>query len=89
VKEPVGRIVHAKDDLISLFQGLMVTIDLGSAAGVKEGDLFRVYRPGEEEGTPRIVLGRLGVLTVQERTATARILESVRDMQLGDLIEFE
>jgi hypothetical protein len=89
VKEPVGRIVHAKDDMVSIFQGHMVTVDLGSAHGVKSGDLLRIYRYGEEAGAQRIVQGRLGILTVQENTATARVLESVREIHLGDLVEFE
>lgn len=89
VKEPVGCIVHVKLDLISIAQGEVVTIDLGSANGLKEGDLLRVFRSGESEGTPRIVLGRLGILTVQEGTATARVLESVYEMHPGDLVELE
>lgn len=88
-KDPVGCIVHVKLDLISIGQGEVVTVDLGSSNGVKEGDLLRVYRSGETEGTPRIVLGRLGVLTVQEGTATARVLESVYEMHPGDWVEFE
>ena len=88
-KEPIGSIVHAKDNLISLFQGHVVTVDLGSADGIQPGSLLRIYRSGDEEGTPRIVLGRLGILTVFEGTATGRILESVREIQLGDRVEFE
>ncbi len=89
VQEPVGSIIHGKDDLISLFQGHVVLVDLGSSQGVKVGDLLRIFRSGTEEGTPRIVLGRLGILTVQERTATGRILESVREIHVGDLVELE
>ena len=89
VRDPVGRIVHAKDDLISLFQGHVVIVDLGTDDGVEPGSLLRIYRSGEAEGTPRIVLGRLGILTVGEGFATGRILESVRDIQHGDLVEFE
>jgi LysM repeat protein len=84
-----GRIIYSKDDVVSLFQGHMVIVNLGSADNIQPGDLLRVYRYVAEEGAGRIVLGRLGILTVQDHTATARILESTRDMMVGDEFELE
>jgi hypothetical protein len=52
-------------------------LDLGRAAGVREGDEFDVYQPREQRdwGTrPEVPIGRLRVVKVTERTASARIL---------------
>lgn len=52
-------------------------LDMGRAAGVREGDEFDVYLPREQRdwGTrPEIPVGRLRVVKVMERTASARIV---------------
>lgn len=52
-------------------------LDMGRAAGVREGDEFDVYLPRTERdwGTrPEIPVGRLRVVKVMERTASARIV---------------
>ncbi|HEX2095441.1 MAG TPA: LysM peptidoglycan-binding domain-containing protein [Longimicrobiaceae bacterium] len=53
-----------------------VFLDLGSAAGLREGDVFAAYLPRTERawGTrPEIPVGRMQVVRVTDRTATARI----------------
>ena len=84
-----GRILYSKDELVSIYQGLVVIVNLGSTDNLQPGDLLRVFRYAPEEGEGRIVLGRLGILTVQDHTATARVLESARDLRLGDEVELE
>jgi hypothetical protein len=52
-------------------------LDVGRAAGVREGDEFAVYVPREQRtwGTrPEVAVGRLRVVKVTERTASARII---------------
>ena len=53
-----------------------VFLDLGNASGVKEGDVFSAYIPATKRdwGTrPPISVGRVQVVRVTDRTATARI----------------
>ena len=52
-------------------------LDVGRAAGVREGDEFEVYLPREARdwGTrPEIAVGRMQVVKVTQSTATARIV---------------
>jgi hypothetical protein len=52
-------------------------LDLGRAAGVREGDEFDVYLPREQRdwgSRPEVTVGRLRVVKVTERTASARIV---------------
>lgn len=52
-------------------------LDVGRAAGVREGDEFEVYLPRETRdwGTrPEIAVGRMQVVKVTQSTATARIV---------------
>jgi hypothetical protein len=55
----------------------IVYLDLGREAGVREGDEFAVYLPRAQRdwGTrPEVAVGRMRVVKVTERTASARIL---------------
>lgn len=83
-----GEIVGSLDDLASLGEGYLVSIDLGEEDGVVPGNMFTIYRY-IRANAPRKVLGELAVLTVQERNATARIMESYDFMVVGDLIELK
>jgi hypothetical protein len=52
-------------------------LDLGRASGVREGDEFDVFVPRQERtygARPEVPVGRLRVVKVTERTASARIL---------------
>lgn len=54
----------------------MAFLDVGAAAGVKEGDVFAAYIPATQKdwGTrPEIEVARMQVVRVTDRTATARI----------------
>jgi hypothetical protein len=75
-------IIQSVDDLVSLGQDHMVFIDRGSDS-VAPGDLFTIYRPSRV-GQPPVVIGELAVLTVSDRAALARILESRYVVYLGD-----
>jgi hypothetical protein len=81
-----GRIVAALDDLGSVAEGYLVSIDLGQEDGVVPGNVFTIFRYVYDDA-PRRILGELAVLTVQGRAATGRIVESYDYIEVGDLVE--
>jgi hypothetical protein len=83
-----GEIVASLDDLASLGQGYLVSIDLGQEDGVVPGNVFTIFRY-VYDGAPRKVLGTLAVLTVQREHSTARIMQSMDYIEVGDLIELK
>ena len=83
-----GVIVASLDDVASLGEGYLVSIDLGEEDGVVPGNMFTVFRY-IYPNAPRVVLGELAVLTVQRDNATARIMSSYDFMVAGDLIELK
>jgi hypothetical protein len=83
-----GKIVASLDDLASLGEGYLVSIDLGQEDGVVPGNQFTIFRYVYDDA-PRKVLGELAVLTVQRRHATARIMQSYDFIDVGDLIELK
>jgi hypothetical protein len=82
-----GYIVSSQDWDLALGEGNLVQINLGRDDQVQPGDFFTVYRDSPIPGQPRQVLGELGILTTEARTATARIVGMRRAMQIGDYVE--
>ncbi|MBI3353425.1 MAG: hypothetical protein HY034_00830 [Nitrospirae bacterium] len=91
-----GYIVDVKDEKIQNAQLDIVYIDRGTKDGVMVGDRFVVvrpglktskYGPGEGLRLPGQIVGELSILSVQEKTATAKILNSVRSVTKGDFVE--
>ena len=88
---------------ITFGQGDLVYINKGSSQGVKVGDELLVMRPVEERlkkswfawqpalmrvmGTAYADLGRLRVIHVQAKVATAEIIFSCEYMQRGDIVQ--
>ena len=83
-----GEIVASLDEIGSLAEGYLVSIDLGEGDGVVPGNIFTVFRYLHPDA-PRRVLGELAILTVQRDNATARIMASYDFMVVGDLIELK
>jgi hypothetical protein len=81
-------IVRSEDRLVSLGQGSLVYIDRGEADDVLPGDIFTIYR-SNDPGLPPILLGELAVLSVEEGTALARIVESRYTVYLGDRLDLK
>jgi len=79
------RIVYSHEELVALGVGHLVFIDQGADDNVAPGDIFTVYRR-TEPGIPPIVLGEVGVLSVGQTTALARILASRYTVYLGDAL---
>ncbi len=91
-----GYIVEVKDEKIQNAQLDVVYIDKGTKDGVTIGEKFVVVRPGEKtsrysvgEGMklPGQIVGELKILSVQEDTAAALVLNSVRTITKGDIVE--
>ncbi len=83
-----GEIVASLEEITTLGEGYLVSINVGENDGVVPGNLFTVFRYVHPDA-PRKVLGELAVLTVQQEHATAKIMESYDFMVVGDLIELK
>lgn len=83
-----GFIVNAKDHRFALGEGAVVEIDLGRDDLIQPGDFMTVYRDNPTGG-PRIVLGEIGILTAEPRTATAMIIGMRYSMKIGDRVEIK
>jgi hypothetical protein len=82
-----GYIVDSREWDLGLVEGVLVQIDLGSDNQIEPGDFLTVFRPSMLSDQPRVVLGELGVLTTESRTATAVVLRARREMLVGDQVE--
>jgi hypothetical protein len=82
-----GFIVNSKGFESILGTGDLVEINLGAQEQIQPGDFLTVYRDPQLPGQPREVVGEVGVLTTESHTATARIVEMRRSMQVGDKLE--
>lgn len=82
-----GLIVNSQGWDLALAEGNLVQINLGRDDEVQPGDFLVVYRDSPIVGQPRQILGEIGVLTTENRTATARIVTIRRPIQIGDIVE--
>jgi hypothetical protein len=83
----IGTIVDSRDWDLELAEGVLVQVDLGAENQLQPGDFLTVYRASPRADQPRMVLGEIGVLTTQARTATGIIVAMRRTMQIGDSVE--
>ena len=89
--EPLaGTILEFKVARQVTAQGEIVYIDLGAQDGIGVGDRLKVIRPGKRESMrtflPDYPFAELKVLSVQERTATTKIVKSLDAVHRGDLV---
>jgi len=82
-----GTIIDSREWSLGLVEGNLVQIDLGSENQVQPGDFLTVYRPSSRADQPRQVLGEIGVLTTEARTATAVVVAVRRELYIGDFVE--
>jgi hypothetical protein len=81
--EDAPVVLYAQGDVYSLGQDNVVYIDRGENDDILPGDIYTIYR-ANREGLPPMVIGELGILTVRERSAVAKILKSRYTVYLGD-----
>lgn len=75
-------------DVLAAGDNHFVTIDMGSESGLTPGNILTVFRTVyPKQPSPRRVVGELAVLTVRERTATAKIVSSRDAIVPGDQVE--
>jgi LysM repeat protein len=82
------HVVDLQDDVAIGGTGLFVTIDAGTEDGVAPGSVFSVYRTMYPSvPTPRNVVGEATVVAVRDRTSTAKITYSRKEIMRGDQIQ--
>ena len=94
--QAAGSIMSNPDDKALLGTGDLVYVNVGSNLGVKQGDLFTIFRIVSDIKHPRppyhvvghrvVNLGELKIGQVKENVADARIINSYREIQDGDRI---
>jgi hypothetical protein len=94
---PSGSILTARDNKVALSEGDIVFIDQGVRNGVQQGDHFAIFenaRMAHHPDTnrsmpvPRQPIGMLSIVDVQDRTATAQVLQSQREVEVGALVQY-
>lgn len=90
-EEPTGRmsghIIESRGWDLGLIEGTLVQVDLGREDALEPGDFLTVFRPSIRADQPRVVLGEIGILTTEARTATGVIVSMRREMLVGDQVE--
>ena len=84
----VGTVVDMGEDAMITGQGHLISINLGTANGIAPGSIltiFKVMYPSIP--SPRNVLGEAAVVSVRDRTATAKIIYSNDAVMNGDKVE--
>jgi LysM domain-containing protein len=87
-----GLVIATQEDRVSVSEGDTVILDQGRLQGVEAGDHYAVFQDGRTSvhpftgrliRVPREVIGELVVVRVYDRTATAQILRSTREVNVG------
>jgi len=87
--KPIGRIIYTRDDQIEIGAGWLVFVDLGAADGVYPGQFATIFRDNPVKGMPRLVMGELGLLTVEENYSTAILTGGWGSVYIGDKVEIK
>jgi hypothetical protein len=91
-----GYIVEVKENRVDQSLLDVVYLDRGRQDGVRSGDRFTIIRAGEKTSLfspgggvrlPRRIIGELQVLSVQDATATAKVVNSTEVIYKGDHFE--
>jgi hypothetical protein len=72
----------------SMGEDSLVYIDRGEESELVPGDIYTIYRM-HRPGLPPVVLGELAVLSVRDRSAVGRILNSRFTVYAGDRLELK
>ena len=85
-------IIATQEDRVSVGAGDTVILDQGQRQGVEVGDRYAVFQEGRTSAhpftrrlirVPHEVIGELTVVRVYERTSTAQIRHSIREVNAG------
>jgi hypothetical protein len=98
-QEVVGRIIAAQVDVVTqLGEHHIVFLDRGEKDGVEEGNVFTVFRSGDQYGQdpraptwdselPSEPVGNLLVVDVKEKASAALVTRSLKELLIGDRVE--
>lgn len=92
-----GSIIASKLTSPYVAEGEIAFLNLGSSNGVRPGQRFRIFHVRRElplvgltyPDTPRENIGEMVVLFVDEKSAAAKVISSVREISVGDGVELE
>ena len=94
-----GYIIDAKDQRDTVATGDIVYVDVGTESGASAGDRFTIFKSegqigkkakrGEKMEAPKVVIGSLRIIKPKERVSTAIVLESRKEIAIGEIIEHE
>jgi hypothetical protein len=93
----VGAITATRADEAYLANGHMAYVNLGQEDGARPGQRYRIFRifRDQREGIlarkepPRETVGELVIISTQEKSSVAMVVNSIREITLGDGIELE
>lgn len=86
-----GVIIEVRDNRLSSGEQDIVYIDRGRKDGLLPGHQFEILHGGQKTSRatlPQRSTGRLVILSTQDRTATARIIESSEPISKGDPLKY-
>jgi hypothetical protein len=87
--KPTGYITYNRDDQIEISPYWLVFVDMGAADGLYPGAFATVFEDNPVAGMPRVVLGELGMLRVDENYSTAIVTRSWRPLAVGHRVEIK
>jgi hypothetical protein len=87
--KPTGYVTFNRDDQIDISTHWLVFVDLGAADGLYPGAFATVFMDNPVKGMPRIVLGEIGMLRVDENYSTAIVTRAWREMHVGHRVEIK
>jgi len=87
--KPLGYITFNRDDQTDIGTNWLVFVDLGMADGIYPGTFATVFRDNPVKGMPRLVLGEIGILTVEENYATALVTYAWQPLSVGNRVEIK
>jgi len=82
-----GQIIDVMDSRSINAKSDMLILDKGGNEGVKPGDRFNVYIDPLKKGYPKKIIGKLLVVLVKDKTATALVKSSTEPIANGDKME--
>jgi hypothetical protein len=84
----VGTVIDIGDDQIAAAAGYLITLDVGSEAGLAPGTTMTIYRViYPKVPTSRRVLGELVVLRTQANFSLAKVIYATDAVLNGDMVE--
>ena len=87
--KPTGYVTYTRDDQIDIGTHWLVFIDLGAAEGLYPGTFATVFTDNPVKGMPRLVLGEIGILTVDEHYSTALVTHARQRLAVGNRVEIK